>query len=159
MCSETPPGHYFVPIHCIPETFNLIDGMGNNIAYGAPADIIKHGRWFRSCFGAFKDAEEMTQETPLFYHKQAHSDLFFLAVRTLHGMNDATTLDFTAEKYVVRPALDFLGRRLNKYQKLAVPQNALFAEKEAVVEILDFYPSPNNRSGWILAHMLPVGSS
>ena len=159
MSSEKPPGHYFVPIHCIPKTFNLIDALGNKIAYGAPADIIRNGAWFRSCFGAFNHSEETIKETPMFYHKQACSDLFFLAVRTLHGTNDAAALEFTEEKYIVRPSVNFLGRKLNRYQKLAAPQIALLAETEAVVKILDFYPSPNNRSGWILAHMLPMGSS
>ena len=140
--AELPPPFYFVPIHCIPQVLTLKQDDGSIHAFAAPAAVIKAGRWFRG-----RSSDDSAAMAP--FYDEPIDDTRFLAVRSVTGMQSDEPLDFNDSVLFIHNNTDFPLFRSRQKEKLAYISDALLQQHGLQCKVLDFFPSPNNQSGWL----------
>ena len=141
---DKTPGHFFVPVHCIPDALRLVDARGDTVAYGAPACLIEKTPWFRAKF-------RNNGDLPPWYEPGGVEGCLVLAMRTLPGMKGDDILDLqdnSREPYFLHPnpALT-LKRKFNRFLPAMQTNPALWVDITSIsIERFICAPKPPPRT-------------
>lgn len=143
---DEPPPYYFVPIRSIEPIFEL-EYMKHEAAvlYASPCSVLAKGKWFQRI-------NERGIPIPPFFADNDEQHVW-MSVRidipppTFSGICDQDSIQVELGMYLLKSTGTF--RRLQRKKKIDDPTLVDLAARNKTVQVVDFFPSPNMRSGWV----------